>query len=692
MMKTGVTNRMIAAAVALLVASAAIADAQIRRTGRGGKERLVQGNYGELNDSRGHRWSIQQSGIIQRGSNSMLSSCAQLHINNQQFYNHQNPMMTSDRKEYVIQHQNPTQLGGLKVTRRIRVMEKLGCLRLLEVFENPTSQAISVNAEIRHQLGTQYKEYYTQEGKKNATTFGKKESGIYVIPGSSSSSYKPVVFQICAANAKTKPRFINQNQYTLHFYFQLNIPAGQTSVIMHTIAQPGKTSDYSAKNLTKMFKDSTFKSVLKSVPGGLRSRIVNFSSGGAFGNLSMLASTTIDGLGVTRGKSDALALGDDSRLIGNASCGDLKLVTDYGEASVPFEKVAAFVGGNHGRRRVSRLFLRDGQVYTGKAAASDLRFVMADGSKMTLTVDSLDRLVRKETPGEGKWGEEVTAMLETFSGDRIAISNGADVMLDAVTPWGPIQFSLDDVLWLSPPEDEPVGHHIEFKDGSRFFAYLVGGTVPIKSELFGDLELDTGQVRAVVTTGMLAKMKEMEKAGAAMMYGYDDSLQVPHVLLAGGQRIIGRISAPTVGVVTNAELIEVPPETIRLMHSLRDEVDGLPNEAAPFAIELWGGSLITGQIKEAVLPVMVREKIWRIPLSDVVDVVSPTPRISDETRQRIATLVRDLGNNDWEKRQGASDELAEYGYMAKAILIEALRVTPDAEVRRRIDQLLSEMP
>ena len=72
--------------------------------------------------------------------------------------------------------------------------------------------------------------------------------------------------------------------------------------------------------------------------------------------------------------------------------------------------------------------------------------------------------------------------------------------------------------------------------------------------------------------------------------------------------------------------------------------------------------------------------------------VSPTPRISDETRQQIAALIRELGNEDWEKRQSATDELGEYGYMSKALLIEALRVTPDAEVRRRIEQLLSEMP
>ena len=264
-MMTRLTKQTLTVIAALLVLLLQIAEAQVPAP-RGGKERLVPGNYGELNDSKGHRWSVQQSGIINRGSNSFLSNCAQLHINNQQFYNHQSPMMTPDRKEYVIEHQNPSQLGGLKVARRIRVMEKEGCLRFLEVFENPTGQAITTNVELRHQLGTQYKEYYTEQGTKDAASFGKKEAGIYLIPGSNSSSYKPVMFTVCAPGAKKKPRFLNQNKYTLHFHFQLTIPAGQTAVIMHTIAQPGKTTDFGAKNLTKMFNDSSFKSMLKSVP------------------------------------------------------------------------------------------------------------------------------------------------------------------------------------------------------------------------------------------------------------------------------------------------------------------------------------------------------------------------------------------------------------------------------------------
>ena len=90
----------------LLIASAFVVGAQVPTASKCSSEKLVPGNYGDISDSQGNRWNVQQSGVLGRGSNSMVSSIGQLHINSQQFYNHSNPMMTADRKEYVIRHPN----------------------------------------------------------------------------------------------------------------------------------------------------------------------------------------------------------------------------------------------------------------------------------------------------------------------------------------------------------------------------------------------------------------------------------------------------------------------------------------------------------------------------------------------------------------------------------------------------------
>ena len=51
----------------------------------------------------------------------------------------------------------------------------------------------------------------------------------------------------------------------------------------------------------------------------------------------------------------------------------------------------------------------------------------------------------------------------------------------------------------------------------------------------------------------------------------------------------------------------------------------------------------------------------------------------------------ELGSEDWERREQASEELAEFGYLAQSMMTEALNVTPDPEVRRRIEKILGVM-
>ena len=57
-------------------------------------------------------------------------------------------------------------------------------------------------------------------------------------------------------------------------------------------------------------------------------------------------------------------------------------------------------------------------------------------------------------------------------------------------------------------------------------------------------------------------------------------------------------------------------------------------------------------------------------------------------RLKIAGLIRDLGNDDWEKREAATQALGQLGFMAKPLLEETLKTTPDPEVRRRVEQLI----
>lgn len=644
------------------------------------QQRLVPAGYGSRSDKKGNSWNFQQNGVLGRVGNSMLNTGLNLRVNNQNFYNYM-PMMTADGAEYVLEHSHPQQMMGLQVTRRIRLIESEGVVRFIEVLANPGGHDITVNVELLSNFSGNYNTYISDEGNENFTAMNPKESSLLVMPASSSHT-KAFVFAVCSPKSGLKPALTNQNKYSLAFHYNVTVPAGQTTCIMHSITQVSTPEKLDGKTLAKIFKTVALSRVLKTVPAEYRPLLANYSTGGGFGGIALLSSTSIEGLGVDRAKQDVLALGEKTRLLGQASCGELKVAATYGDVVIPFEDVAAMVGGNRGRSDMARIFLRDGQVFSGQVTARDLRFVMASGARMDLDIRSLDRLVRSETPDEGKWNPEVIALLETFHGERIALQGKEGPFLACVTPWGSRDFSLDEVMWISPPEEEPVGHHIEFKNGSRFFAYLGGEPPELRSRLFGDFRISPQEIRALITRALVEKKKEGEESPP------EEMLQQPYLVMAGGQRLVGRITAPALNIITNAETLKTAPEAIRVMQNMSDEIEGGFEDTPPFQIELWGGGVVLGHVRETVIPVQVEGEEWRVPLQDIVAIVSPQPRISDAARAAIAKLIRDLGNDDWRTRESATEELQEYGYLAKSLLVDAIRVTNDAEVKRRLEQLI----
>ncbi|MFV1993978.1 MAG: hypothetical protein ACC661_00980 [Verrucomicrobiales bacterium] len=649
--------------------------------GAGASQRLVPAGYGTRSDKLGNSWNFQQSGVLGRAGNSMLNTGLSLRINNQNFYNYQ-PMMTVDGNEYVLRHSHPQQLMGLQVTRRVRFLEKEGVVRYLEILSNPGGHDISVNLQLHSNFSGNYRTYISNEGAENFSTMGPKETSLLVVPGSASHT-KAYAFSLCSANSPIKPTLTNQNKYSLVFHFNITVPAGQSVCLMHAVAQVPKPERLDRKTLAKIFKPLALSRHFKGLSPEYRNTLANYAGSSAYGGLSLLSSTGIEGLGVARARQDVLALGEQTRLLGSASCGRLVVTTRYGEVEIPFEEVAALAGGNRRRGDLARIFLRDGQVFSGKVEAQDFRFVMPSGATMNLEIQNLDRLVRARTQEEDRWGGGVGALLETYDGERISLEHAGEISLACVTPWGSMEFSLDELLWISPPEDEPVGHYLEFKDGSRFYAFLGGAPVKVRARLFGEIEIDPHEIRALVTRDFAQRQEHpREEAGAG-------TLQEPHLVLAGGQILVGRIAAPALHVITNAELLETSPEAIRVMRNVAGETENAVEDAPAFQIQLWGGGIVLGHLEETILEVRVRGREWRVPVQDVVEVISPQPRVSEAARSAIAKLIRELGDEDWKKRENATEELREYGYLARSLLLDAARVTHDAEVQRRLERLIN---
>ena len=248
-----------------------------------------------------------------------------------------------------------------------------------------------------------------------------------------------------------------------------------------------------------------------------------------------------------------------------------------------------------------------------------------------------------------------------------------------MTPWGPREIALDDIFSLRALEEDQAGHRIELKDGSRFFAFLDAEPLVLRTLFFNDRLMHPTEIRTLIT---VQGRPSSDKAAGL--------LDNPHVVLAGENILVGKIDLPAIHFVSAGEAIPVPPGQIKELHNVSEGNEN--GHAGPlFSAEIWGGGIISGQLREAMLPLRNGDCVWRIPVRDIVDIFVPTPSVPDTIREKLARLIRDLGHPEWEKREQATREIAELGYLVEQQLTEAYRQTQDPEVRRRVRMLLDEV-
>ena len=639
-------------------------------------ENLVPGNFNPRTDGGGFYWDIEQRGMVSDGNNDCFDGGLILTVNGAEFISQQ-PQMTQDGRELVLS----TALGSVTVTRRTRVDPAVAGIRFVDMFRNTSGSAVSVTANLRSHLGGQCQMTISDAGAQNPTTLGKTEGGLIAVqhPGTSRPS---VMWLLADPRSRVKPSIaVNQN-YEYNFTYTLNIPPGRTMSVMHTcvMMQMGGTAPDAAR-LAALIKPYRSRDWLKDLPGEVRRTLVNAGRGSAGGGgdaPELLAH--LERLGIARGDADVLASGEETRLRGKATCAKLSIETHYGVAEIPFADVAALVGSKHLGGGGGEIYLRDGQVLRGKIAAEKLRFTLNSGLALDLKIESLDRLVTEALPTDGKADAGVAAIVDTFDGDRLALVRGTSATFVAQTPWGPREVKLDELRWLRLPGDDRPGHLVGLNDGSRFFAYLAGEPLNLEMRLFGGQQFLPTEIRAIQST-------EIRREG--------DSDEIdpgqPHVILAGGTTLAGRIDAAEIHFLTSGTVVPVPPEQLRSMRNQSSDEDGLLAEGTAFLAEIWGGGTLEGSLQETVLPIRLADRVIQVPVRDIVDVVVPTPSVPESLRDTIAALIRDLGNDDWETRETASRELADLGFLSHTQLSEADKQATDPEVRRRVRVLLESL-
>tara|TARA_R110002096_G_scaffold200639_4_gene384655 strand:+ start:13336 stop:15405 length:2070 start_codon:yes stop_codon:yes gene_type:complete len=672
--------------IALLGTVASHAQTFVPSNESSSQETLIPAALGLRTDRQGSSWNFQQNGTLGRIGNSMMNTGMTLLINNQQFQAEQS-LMTKDGLEFVLPGKVGEGYGGLSVVRRIRLDQQNAVVRYLESFQNQTANEIAVQVEIRTHLSSNYKNYLTNTGAPGVATLNRDQTGILVTP-TANNVRRALVLTLRSTKSEARPTITAQSRYVLSTHFQIQVKPGETQHLLHTVSQIPVPISFDRKSLVESFRPGALHRNLGSLPNSIRTNLANFTLEEEARGMELLATTSIEQLGVQRGRNDILAVADSTRLLGEATCARLELESEFGAVELSFNEVAAIVGSHRQRRDQETVYLQDGQVLGGSLSVENLQFQLPDQTVMDLEPAHLDRLVLGRSFETGTSPkiipDDAIAYLETHSGDRLALLPSPDSALELVTSWGTVEVRLSDLTALSSQESEPVGHQVELENGSRFFAFLGAGEFVFETSRFGSQSISPREIRAIVSRA--AATSDPRK----LPTWESPRISEPYLNLRGRQRLVGNILAPQLTMLTESESIPVNPTSIRyLVNQLGDDPDLAPtNQEPPFIAELWGGGVVSGTLRERVLDVRLMNSTWKIPIQDIVESVVPSPNITAETLTKIAKWISDLGDDDWKTRENATDQLGELGYLAKPQLIEAAEQTKDAEVKRRAEWLL----
>ena len=196
---------------------------------------LIPAAFGIWTDRAGSSWSVEAAGNIGRIGSSMVNGGLALLVNEEKFSPYQ-PMMTPDGKEMVIQGLPLESIPGLQMQRRVRLLGESGGLRYAEFFHNGSADPMTLSIGLTTNFSGNFKTFLSDRGRSEPRLLTPAEAGVVVLPGSSQSS-RAFLFTLAGGAAGERPTISSQNRYGLTFRYRLDLAPGETSVILHHVAQ-----------------------------------------------------------------------------------------------------------------------------------------------------------------------------------------------------------------------------------------------------------------------------------------------------------------------------------------------------------------------------------------------------------------------------------------------------------------------
>lgn len=633
---------------------------------------MVPAQYNqERQDTHGFGWQISPNGL-NSDNRGCISHAAALHIGGSQAH-FQQGQMTPDG---LLFQQSGVKMMNLDVSRRVRFDFANSNAQFVDSFANKTNGPISVSVTISARLGNPAQIIISDQGKPLVGgSISTTDAGLLGV--SQHNGMPSAMFYFGTPKSRVRPTVNIQNNYQINASYSISVGAGKTVSIVTGVGQLGLSGQPDVTATKNAFKPMLSPAWIRSVPKDIRATIANaaVSSAGVMDD-----SDSLDALAELgdRGPHDMLLVGSSTRLRGSVTGGQVSIEAKRGKRDLALDRIAAIYGGNNSGRP-AKLVLRDGQVLVGPVKVPEFKFTLNSGLDVSCSVDSVDRLVLKEAPNDGKPAPEVFAYIDLLEGDRLAVKQGEQQKITIVTAWGACDIALEeiDLFTAGNPSQGTITHRLALRDGSVFSTMVSDGDLKLNSSEYGTQNWSVFDIRRLRAAHRSAATDGAEPAA-------------PHVVLTGDNLFVGQVELPLLHLVVQGQTIPIQPGSLKSLkrEAAAGSASSLAEEKWVYVAELWDGDTASGELRESTLPLRTVGGVLQVPVTDLVELRTPSPTVPDSMRERITELLADLGHVDYNRREAATKELRSLGEVVREQGADALKATTDPEVRKRLQTLL----
>jgi len=539
-------------------------------------------SYHVMTDSGGGRWDIQAYGSVYRGKSYCYSGGMYLQIGGTNFQASNYSGWTNKEGELEL---GPWSRSNLTIYRRIKAYKKHPVARWLEIIENPTSSAVTVQASIYTNVRYSVTRRKTSSGGQ---TFGAKDFAIWT-KGSSSRGW-PTLHVVTTPDAKIRPT-VSISSSQIYTRYNLTIPPRKTVVLCHFESQ-----NSSIDNLEKLMKKFPTKELLKDLPGSVRRMIVNMKAGGG-----------VDGVDLERhDKSDRVLLANGDVMLGTVGNKSFKISALLGEMDLPAGDVLGMVAATD-KGRV-RFVLSDGQVIGASGSAIKLKLKLPSGGDLSIPGDKIKQWSYRVSAERPDNVEELGLYVALNSGDILALDASGDLKLGLKTACGLVEPSAGELMAIRRNKrkgaKEP--YVASFANGSEMAGDFVGDklTLPIK---LGRKKVDVPKDKLVL---MFFSDNDKPQSRPAQM------------LLNNGDRLLGAITDKGYRLKTDFGDIQVSLDRLRRLSFSKPKSDA----RLVAAVEMINGSVLRGRLDKDEIGFKLGSRIQlAVPIGTMASVTRPEP-------------------------------------------------------------------